>query len=380
MTRMRTVDPSRAPVVDLARTTRSLPSLTGLRWVAAVVVFAFHVRNANLVEGPLQDVVSRMFGTGAVGVSLFFILSGFVLTWAEKPDQPARTFWLRRIARIYPLHLVTVALAIVLGHTIARGPIFVDDPVALLANVLLVNTWSPDWNQAGNLVSWTLGCEAFFYLLFPLVIPAVSRASVAVLRVLLVALVVLVVVLPLVSGSFPAWFDYHTSPLARLPEFLVGIVAARLTRIGSWRGPGVVLSTVLTIGGYALARVVDRPIDLAACTVVGFTCLIAALALRDVSGRRTPLSARWSVWLGEISFAFYLVHLLVIQVIGALWPSGEPLLPTGPGALLILGALAVSVLLAWALHVGVERPAQRLVSSLGRTPARTPIDAGRPGH
>lgn len=369
MSRMRSVEPSRPAVTDLAQRARGLPSLTGLRWVAAFVVFAFHVRNANLVEGPLHEVISRSFGAGAVGVSLFFILSGFVLTWAEKPDQPARVFWLRRVARIYPLHVVTVVLAIVLGHTIARGSMFVDDPVALLANLLLVNTWSVDWNQAGNLVSWTLGCEAFFYLLFPLLIPAVRRASVTTLRVALVALVVIVVVLPLVSGSFPIWFDYHTSPVTRLPEFLVGIVAARLTRVGSWRGPGIALSTALTIAGYALARVVDRPIDLAACTVVGFTCLIAALALRDVDGRRTPLAARWSVWLGEISFAFYLVHLLVIQVIGAMWPSGEPLLPAGPGALLVLAALGVSVLLAWLLHAAVERPAQRFLSSFPRTPS-----------
>jgi peptidoglycan/LPS O-acetylase OafA/YrhL len=354
---------SRPPAVDLAASVRSLPSLTGLRWVAALAVFAFHVRNANLVEGPLQDVLSRSFGVGAVGVSLFFVLSGFVLTWADRPGGSARTFWWRRVARIYPLHVLAVLLAIVLGHTIARGKIFADDPVALLANLLLVNTWSVDWNQAGNLVSWTLGCEAFFYLLFPAIVPLVRAASPRALRAALAVALIVVVALPLASAAFPVWLDYHTSPVARLPEFVVGIVASRLTRTGAWRGPGVGLSLVLTGAGYALARYVPVPVDLAACTIVGFACLIPALALRDASGRGSWLAARWSVWLGEVSFAFYLVHLLIIQAAGSAWPGGEPRLGTAPGALLVLAVLCVCVGAAWLLHVGVERPAQRALTA-----------------
>jgi peptidoglycan/LPS O-acetylase OafA/YrhL len=362
----------RPSAIDLAKTQRILPSLTGLRWIAALAVFALHVRNAGLVDGPLQVVLSRAAEAGAVGVSLFFILSGFVLSWADRTRQTAREFWRRRIARIYPLHVVTLVLAILIARTIPVGTIDVDDPVALLANLLLVNTWSVDWLRVGNAVSWTLGCEAFFYLLFPLMIPVARRASVTGLRVALVLLVGLVIALPMIAGSFPEWFDHHTFPLARLPEFAVGVVAARLTRTGSWRGPGVLLSVLLAVGGYGLARIVEFRIDLPACTVVGFTCLMASLALRDVSGRRSPLASRWSVWLGQISFAFSLVHLLVIQLMEATWARIPPASDTH-GVLLALAALVASVLLAWALHIGVERPAQRLIA--GKPGARRPSAA-----
>lgn len=94
-----------------------LPSLTGLRWLAALAVFGFHVHVVRYFgTGTDAHVVRLVVGSGSTGVSFFFILSGFVLMWAFTPTASPARFWWRRFCRVYPLHAVTalVALAMVL--------------------------------------------------------------------------------------------------------------------------------------------------------------------------------------------------------------------------------------------------------------------------
>ncbi|MHC2999665.1 hypothetical protein OB08_11010 [Microbacterium sp. HJ5] len=87
---------------------RRLDAITGLRWWAAFAVFAHHIQNLVPLPGPIAAVA----GFGHLGVTFFFVLSGFVLTWAWRPEVDKRTFWWRRFSRIYPLTLVTLFLAI----------------------------------------------------------------------------------------------------------------------------------------------------------------------------------------------------------------------------------------------------------------------------
>lgn len=357
--------PVDAAPVDLAVTSPALPSLTGLRWLAALVVFGHHLWVAQVFSGPAQVAMLRLFSTGGVGVSLFFILSGVVLTWADRPGVPARTFWRRRLARVYPSHLVAVVIAVVLGATLLPR-IATPDPVAVAADVALVSSWWPEWWQAGNPVSWTLVCEAFFYAVFPVLVPLVRRASPRALTVALGAASALVVVVALLSPMFPSWLDLKTTPLLRLPEFVVGMVVGRLVRTGAWRGPGVVASAVVAAGGYLAGILLGAPFSTAAATVVGFSCLLAAAAHADISGRSRVLSSRVLVRLGEISFAFYLVHVLVIGALAALWPGAATALPLGSAALFASVALTASIAAGWLLHTAVEKPAQRLIAGRRR--------------
>src|SRR3954466_10818588 len=95
------------PAIDQLR------SLTGIRWLAALLVFAYHVHVIRYFrDGPAGTVVDWLFGAGVTGVSFFFVLSGFVLAWSARDGDPPRSFWLRRIARVYPVHLVTALTAL----------------------------------------------------------------------------------------------------------------------------------------------------------------------------------------------------------------------------------------------------------------------------
>jgi len=103
-----------------------LPSLTGLRFLAALSVFLFHSSLASSPippNGPVTPFADQGFAhgyaavlghAGPLGVSFFFVLSGFVLTWSSRPGEPARAFLRRRVVKIYPNHVVMWAVALLL--------------------------------------------------------------------------------------------------------------------------------------------------------------------------------------------------------------------------------------------------------------------------
>src|SRR5438067_6716989 len=164
---------SSIPTADgISHGRRDLPSLTGLRWIAAFVVFVFHTAG----WGVRMSAWWHWAHFGFIGVSFFFVLSGVVLTWSARPGQGAGQFYWRRFARIYPSHFVTGAIAIGLY-------LFVMPPhKALWAGLLalaLLHAWVPlpGVYSAANGVSWSLSCEAFFYALFPGITGVFARVS-----------------------------------------------------------------------------------------------------------------------------------------------------------------------------------------------------------
>src|SRR6185437_14997298 len=116
------------------------------------------------------------FGQGGwTGVSFFFILSGFVLTWSRNPKKDStKAFWRRRFFKIYPNHLVTfIAAAFLLGLITKQ----VFNVRYAILNLLLLHSWFPQFpiNNSFNDVTWSLSCEAFFYLCFPFLIRLIDR-------------------------------------------------------------------------------------------------------------------------------------------------------------------------------------------------------------
>ncbi|MGW4297619.1 acyltransferase family protein, partial [Micromonospora chersina] len=342
------------------RATR-LPSLTGLRWIAALLVFAFHVATMRIVAEPgVKAVLDRAFALGLSGVEFFFVLSGFVLVWSYRDGEPRHTFLRRRLAKIYPNHLVTFVVALAVAFWFA-------DPVApwaAIGNLLLVQAWIPldGYFYSVNNVSWSLSCELAFYLCLPLVLPWLRRACVGVLWAVVIAVPLLILALwpaQLLVPEESRWWFTQIFPVTRSVEFWMGAAAAELLRRGRWRGPNLAAASLLFVAVWVVAAQWIRAEFWAALLAAAYLLVITAAADADVRGRRTPWRARPMVWLGEVSFAFYLVHVLVMTTVLRLtgdWGTG---LRGWWGPLAVLGLLLLNLLLAAALHHGVEMPLMR---------------------
>jgi peptidoglycan/LPS O-acetylase OafA/YrhL len=328
-----------------------LKRLTSLRAIAALMVFADHIVNFGIWSG--------LPGTaeGHLGVTFFFVLSGFILVWAASPGMSAWTFYRKRFARIYPAYFVMLVVA-------AAAPIAVDYR-SVLAGVLAATLTQAFAGHDASLVfclngvSWSLSCEAFFYLLFPVIIFVLRDRGWR----WLVATFVLSCIVSQVSVRLGQ--NSYASPLVRLPEFVLGmVVGIAFARGWSPRiplGPTIGI-TILLYVAVSLHPIAGVDTEFA----VPFAAVILASARLDAEGRPGRLASRWMVYAGEVSFCFYLVHEQVLFVL-------KPLLPAGPAtAVLVLG---VSGICAAALHHVVEVPCQRLLSRRRRqaVPASQPL-------
>ncbi|MGW5481060.1 acyltransferase family protein [Streptomyces sp. NPDC004008] len=353
-----------------------LPSLTGLRWIAALLVFGLHVRNFGYFGGTGGRVMTWGFGAGATGVSFFFILSGFVLMWSARPGDRALTFWRRRFARIYPVHLVTAAIALVLAYTLEHRAR--PEPLQGLANVLLVHSWWRPWWQTLDPVSWSLACEAFFYATFPLLALLLRRLGARGTTALAGVSVLTVLVLSRVDAHQWLSQPVNSLPVARLPEFVLGAAVARLVILDRWRGPGLEASLAVAIIGYFFVPQVTAGYPATPCTLIGFALLIPAAAVADLRDQPSLWRHRRLVRLGELSFAFYMVHLLVLRAgVHLLGDSPRFGLPTALAV--TAGAFALSLGLSWVLYEAVERPGRRLLLRKRRSATRRPVTQPGPG-
>ncbi|GAA1395379.1 acyltransferase [Kitasatospora putterlickiae] len=365
-----------APTAGSGRNLSRLPSLTGMRWIAALLVFLTHVSVAKPFDTPalndfMSDYLSR---AGFLGVGFFFVLSGFVLTWSAREGDRPSDFYRRRLFKLYPNHAVTWLVGLLL---MARAGAELTT-AGTVPSLLLVQSWIPSLEVIGgtNGPSWSLACEVLFYLSFPVIMPLVRRIRPERLWLWVGVMTAALFALPLIAQLLPGspdspwqplsfwryWFVYFL-PAARLPEFVLGILLARIVRSGRWVAVGWPVAALLTAAGYALMITLPDAWGMAAPTALPVGLLIAAVAAKDAAGVGTPFAGRTMVWLGEVSFAFYMVHFLVIQYgplgLAATGSAGANTWST-PGALGVMGiTLALSIGFGWALYRLVEVPVMR---------------------
>ena len=153
-----------------------LPALTGIRFYAALAVFLTHV--AITAEMERLSSGYQIFDLGVVGVSFFFVLSGFILTYnyagifkSGVPASGYKQFIWDRVSKIYPVHFATMLMALPIQILSPNKPL---DWRALPIHALLLQCWLPFtktifYNYL-NVPSWSISCEWFFYLLAPVAI------------------------------------------------------------------------------------------------------------------------------------------------------------------------------------------------------------------
>lgn len=319
-------------------------------------------------------VIGPLLPFGNYGVTFFFILSGFVLTWSAKPGTRPTTFWWRRFARIYPAHLFALLLAIPVFYHVTPDPSqWWVKPLSigvLLLSVFLVQGWSnePSILFSGNPAAWTLTCEAFFYALHPALYRLFRRfrargALTITLTVVCAAFLFRVGVI-----LFPeSWLTALPLPITRVSEFIIGIGLAHAMRHGwlprvkpiwCYIAGGALLVWLVLAARFGLADPLSRWVQLTAneWIIVVFSFTIVSIACRDIRGGRSLLRHPVLVKLGEWSFCFYLVHATIMYVFLAGF-GAQAVSWTNVGWQALVFILAL--LLSWAMHSCLEKPVER---------------------
>ena len=369
-----------------------LPALTSLRFLAALHVCLFHIYSMKALSASGIWTFERV---GYVGVSFFFVLSGFILvyTYGDR-DFTRKDFWQARFARIYPAYAFSLlvnmpffffACLTVKGRAM-HFPFYEWSTrhfaLSVASVLLLVQSWIPNNALAWNGPAWSLSCEAFFYLLFPFAL--LRMKSFDSRKLLALAATAWLIVLGLCasyamfhpdgvaqvddSSLNLVWLNVvKFNPLMRLPEFIVGMTAGVFFLRGKFSGRwanGIVFAGVAGAAtAIATYRFIPYPVLHTALLTPAFAAIIVGVALRP---KWTSLLAfRPFEVLGEISYSFYLLHILVI----AMWfigKDGKPIHNTPSG---IAIGISVPILLALGVYYGIERPLRKKLAPKTKRPA-----------
>jgi peptidoglycan/LPS O-acetylase OafA/YrhL len=295
-----------------------LHALTGIRFFAAIWVVAFHFGAAFTARAHMPHPVTVFLEHGNLGVALFFMLSGFILYYTYQDNlQSSRDlykFFVARVARLYPVYLLAIVIAIPLHMRLPNNFELLIFP--------MLQSWVPPVSPIGYswiVQAWTLSVEAFFYCCFPVFLMLFRRKwpssflwlLAAVLFVLNVALRV-PLIHPLADST---WLTSHIIlPVLSVPEFLLGMVLGALflrkqnihadSPTNDWATAAGILACCALIA----AGVGDTLISLAA--VGCFSWAIYRLA--NGRGWLTDLlSSRAMLLLGGASYTVYLLQALI---------------------------------------------------------------------
>lgn len=273
--------------------------LTALRFFAALWVVGLHYRD-NL---PFDvDPYTSFFANGVMGVDLFFILSGFVLAHSYGRDLQNFNyvkFLTRRLARIYPMHLVTLVAMVALGLATSAIDVGLSNPLMfdysqIPSQLLLLHAWNGPSYFAFNAPSWSISAEWMAYLVFPVIAVIFMKLPrfVGLFAAILMLCTAWVIAPYVNSDGLSLTRLQDASALRILPEFTLGMALYRV-RPHSPLLWALALSIMLTV----------VTLHLGGPRFIAFWGL--AGAVWSVSGFSAPMSLRL---LGEASYSLYMIH------------------------------------------------------------------------
>jgi peptidoglycan/LPS O-acetylase OafA/YrhL len=229
-----------------------LRSLTGLRFFAAIYVVLFHHGSALCLLGTS---VCNLISYGYISVSLFFVLSGFVLAYSYLDPKNIQSinkkrFWIARFARIYPLYVLSLILS--LPSFASKFEYFSGSFITNLKgfcsaflSLLLLQSWTPWTSTVFNTPTWAVSSESFLYFIFPFIAIPIARLSNKKIIFLIVFFWMVALLPPLYLSDFfeiinfnrffsgtnflsfsssSLWLPFFAySPWFHLPQFSIGI-------------------------------------------------------------------------------------------------------------------------------------------------------------
>ncbi len=361
-----------------------IDSLTGFRFYAAFLVFISHgMYHFNFfgIHNPALLLIVR--NLGHLGVSLFYVLSGFVLfvNYPPRADRPLalKKFYIARFSRIYPVFFLTTLLAIPLEWFSPSKTAFW---LPLAQNITLTQCLTQSSCGSFNDVGWSIGVEFFFYLAFPVLTALFLAPRKAFLSGMLLMASIVGILYLLPDQNFYAGPHF---PFNRLLEFWLGLAGGWLFLVQSHRWPNWVtsfaqhrLAPAMALTGLALLLwtlpVVIEPwgrLKEAYYLFYMGPALLFILILAGCERAKAPLTlfaAPLVVFGGEISYSFYLIHNLIFRYLRHGLLKGvhfEIKTTTLPVQLALCGlVLALTLLSSVVLYKTVEMPWRQKIRNL----------------
>ena len=344
----------RGQSVVLTNTRPQIESLQWLRFVAATLVVLYHVE-VQLFR--LQEGRQNIFGVGAAGVDLFFVISGFVMVFITKTHTPTFLSFMRmRIVRIVPLYwgftLVTLGLLLTAPALLFSTA---GNPVHIITSFLFLPYPHPVLGLPRPLLAlgWTLNYEMFFYCLFGAFLFLTLAA-----RILAIACVLcLLVSVRMLVGPGIGPVDFYGSPIVL--EFVGGMLVAwiyfqrQTLPLGILIGT-IVISVTLIFTGIQ-AGVSEQAIRVVYWGLPAVGIVLASLYLEKSHGWPQITLLRH---FGDASYSIYLSHLFVLAICTIAIKKLELFSAIGTTGSRI-GMVAVALAVGSAIHVWIEGPIHR---------------------
>lgn len=344
----------------------AMPALTSVRIFLALGVVLFHLQ---LTWAWPTASYTGLLERARLGVDVFFILSGFVLAHVYAPQIERGSyshlrFLIARLARIYPAHLAILLLMVAIaGVAMVLGERFdpaLYSPGGLLRTALMVHAWTPtttpvEWNGP----SWSLSAEWAAYLLFPIF----AGVGLGLKRRPILLVVFALLTFAILDGLYRLLFqdallhaEFNMGVLRIAPTFLGGMALHAVSEKLSLR-PAAAIAIALAAALFLITLMHVRGDERLVVASAGG--LILALAMLSKAGADGPLAWPALIFLGEASYAIYLLHLPLL----VLWKNARGLMIGGGSAYImpmieVLGFLALVLIGGAILHVVLERPAR----------------------
>ena len=352
-----------------------LTSLTGLRAVAALWVVGEHFRSAIFSLVPYARHAGSVIASGFLGVEVFFVLSGFIISYgyaskfAKFNRRSYFEFSALRLARIYPVHVVTLCLMAFLLAAASILHVDINFPGKyhlgnFVANMFLLQAVPPF--DSWNVPAWSISAEFGAYLIFPMIALLLARIRTPRLAFIWSAVVCLVRLATIILVSYLANDPTTKTSYAQIwlrigTEFITGCLLHtgwklsgrhQFGRLWDWIGLGSVGATILILSMINSTTYV-------AFAVLPFLALFVLCCAGATDWLARLLSLRLMQWGGRISYSVYMTHFIIFMLIGKLVPRSRFQGRTPLIGILLLGAyFAVIVAAGAAVYYLVEEPAR----------------------
>lgn len=343
-----------------------IEQLTFTRFLAAISIVVFHYGQKSFVFN--NDYVGFLFIQANVGVSYFFILSGFVMVIAyeKKTKICYAEYFKSRFARIYPIYCFAIFL-LLLTQFLTRSIDF----EGFFLNLFMIQAWLPGKALSFNSPGWSLSVEAFFYVIFPVLFNVIYKRGnykTITITVLLFWLMSQIIFHLLLSTNLNEAYlfkdkDLLYSPIMHLNEFLVGNLAGLfyVNRIKSKRNNfdwqiGIVVIVILLVMRFPIGLNLHNGL-----LALLFIPLILLISFNE--GVITKIfKSKFCVFLGEISFGIYILQYPVFSLISSY--SLNKYFNISDVTLVFFIRLLILIVLSAVAYVYIEKPIQNKIKNI----------------